>query len=173
MNFIILSGFKGGFKNELSACPGCEPLTLFFKPLSRWEAGRLAERPCRGRGSSGIWQRHNKGKGRGCEEVRGASMHAAPRTSLLLSQPLQALPLGLPHRVREDGKWVRAGCFSDWACKHSQLSFSPCSQRAFCPSAYPSAAASSGGLSNSQINSRRAARTEFELKNKSPDPLSN
>ena len=48
-------------------------------------------------------------------------MHAAPRTSLLLSQPLQALPLRHPRRVSEDGS---EGCFSDWACKHTQLSFS-------------------------------------------------
>jgi len=34
---------------------------------------------------------------------------AAPRASLLLSQPLQTLPLGHPHRVSEDDKWVREG----------------------------------------------------------------
>ena len=32
---------------------------------------------------------------------------AAPITSLLLSQPLQALLLGHFHRVSEDGEWVR------------------------------------------------------------------
>jgi hypothetical protein len=41
------------------------------------------------------------------EVARGASVHAAPRTSLLLSQALQAHPLGHPHRVSEDDKWVR------------------------------------------------------------------
>jgi len=40
-------------------------------------------------------------------------MLLAPRASPLLSQPLHALPLGHPHRVSEDGKWVREGCFSD------------------------------------------------------------
>jgi len=38
--------------------------------------------------------------------------------------PLQALPLGHPHRTSEDGKWVREGCFSDWGkhkCKHSAV----------------------------------------------------
>jgi hypothetical protein len=61
------------------------------------------------------WQRKQEAcKGRGCdEEARGASMHAAPRTSLLLSQALQALPLGQLQRFSEDGKWVREGCFSD------------------------------------------------------------
>jgi len=68
----------------------------------------------------------------------------APKTNLFLSQPLEVLPLGHPHRVREDGKWVRRGCFSDcgkYACKHSQLSFSPCSQWAVYPSACTVAAA--------------------------------
>jgi len=42
-------------------------------------------------------------KARGAaEEARGAYMHAAPRTSLLLSQALQAVHLGHPHRVSED-----------------------------------------------------------------------
>jgi len=61
------------------------------------------------------WQRQRQprelaeaeAKGRGCKEARGASMHAAPRTSLLLSPALQALPLGHPHRVSENDKWVR------------------------------------------------------------------
>jgi hypothetical protein len=34
-------------------------------------------------------------------------MHGAPRTSLLLSQPLKSLFLGHAHSVSEDGKWVR------------------------------------------------------------------
>ena len=38
---------------------------------------------------------------------------AAPRTSLLLSQPLQALLLGHLSRVSVAGKWVSKGCFSD------------------------------------------------------------
>jgi hypothetical protein len=65
--------------------------------------------------------RQREGVGARCEEACGASMHAAPRTSLLLSQALQALPLGHPHRACEDGKWVREGCFTDLrdvACKH-------------------------------------------------------
>jgi len=64
-------------------------------------------RSCRGEAAQGAGGGIGKGKGRGCEEARGASMHAAPRTSLLLSQALQALPLGHPHRVSEDDKWVR------------------------------------------------------------------
>jgi len=76
-------------------------------------------------------------------------MHAAPRTSLLLSQ---ALPLGHPHRVKEDGKWVREGCFSiEGSTRAStQLWFSPCSQCTVCPlactAAAAAAAANSGGL---------------------------
>ena len=73
---------------------------------------------------------------------RGASMHAAPRTSLLLSQ---ALPLGHPHRVKEDGKWVREGCFSiEGSTRAStQLWFSPCSQCAVCPLTCSSSSSSS------------------------------
>jgi len=54
------------------------------------------------------------GNGRGCdEESRRAPMHAASKTSLLLSRPLQALPLVHPHRVSKAGKWAREGPFSD------------------------------------------------------------
>ena len=106
---IFLSGFEGGgFVNYLPECPGCEPLTRSSSPcpqLRGWPLCRGTMRSCRGRGSTGSWQRHRQR--RDCEEARGASMHAAPRTSLLLSQALQALPLGHPHRVSEDDKWVR------------------------------------------------------------------
>jgi hypothetical protein len=76
-------------------------------------------------------------------------------------------PLGHPHRVSEDGKWVQEGCFSDcgkYACKHSQLSFSPCSQWAvwgqsvILPISLHSSSrsqVSNGGLSNSRIDSRQ------------------
>ena len=57
---------------------------------------------------------------------------------------------------------VREGRFSAWGkltCKHTQLPYSPCSQWAVCPSACTAAAAAaaakSGGLSDSQINSRQ------------------
>ena len=96
------SCFEGGLKIELPACPGCESPTRswsFCSQLRGWPLSRGTKRSCRGRGIG-------KGKGRGCEEARWASMHAAPRTNLLLSQALQALPLGHPHRVSEDGKWV-------------------------------------------------------------------
>jgi len=46
-------------------------------------------------------------------ERPGAFIHAPPRASLLLSQALQALPLGHPHRVGEDGKWLKESRFSD------------------------------------------------------------
>jgi len=87
----------------LEACP----------QLRSWPFSRGTMRSCRGRGNSaGSWLRHRQGKGHGCKEAHGASMHAAPRSSLLLSKALQALPLG-HHRVSEDGKWVSEGCFSD------------------------------------------------------------
>jgi len=73
-------------------------------------------RSCRGRGSSGAGRgskRPARGEAVMKRPVRGASMHAGARTSLLLTQALQALPLGHPHRVCEDGKWVREACFSD------------------------------------------------------------
>ena len=48
-----------------------------------------------------------KARGAAVKRPVGRSMHAAPRTSLLLSPALQALPLWHPHRVSEDDKWVR------------------------------------------------------------------
>jgi len=70
-------------------------------PLLRgWLLSREATRSFRGRGSSSSWQRQRQRQSKGREEARGAPMHAAPRTSLLLSQPLPALILGHPHRVR-------------------------------------------------------------------------
>ena len=50
---------------------------------------------------------------RWCARETEWGARAAPRTSLLLSQALQALLLDHPHGVREDGKWVREGCFFD------------------------------------------------------------
>jgi len=82
-------------------------------------------------------------------------MHAAPRTSLLLSPALQALPLWHPHRVSEDDKWVRRLLLEGSTCASTQQWFSPCSQWAVYPSACTTAAAAAniGVFSNSQINS--------------------
>jgi len=100
-------------------------------------------------------------------------MHAAPRTSLLLSQALQALPLGHPHRVsKEDGKWVREGCFSiEKSTRAStQLWFSPCSQCAVCPLACTAAAAAAAataksGLEFTNLSPTEPARTGLKLEN--------
>jgi len=129
-----------GVNIGLHACQ-CEPSwPCFWSPspqLRGWLLSREIMRSCRCRGSSGSWQRQRQGA-RLWKGLRGAC--AAPRTSLSLSQPLQALPLKHPHRVSKDGKWVREGCFSD-SGKHSLLSFSPCSQWAVCPAACTAAAA--------------------------------
>ena len=87
-------------------------------------------------------------------------MHAAPRTSLPLSQPLQALPLGHPRRVSEDGKWVRESCpliegstldaLTAIVLPMQPMGSLPISL--YSSSTAQAAAASSGGLSNSQIH---------------------
>ena len=87
------------------------PLALFLKPLS--PAERLA---AEGEAAQGA------GRGRGVQaQLRSALVRlcarwgarAAPRTSLLLTQPLQALLVGHRSRVSVADKWVRKGCFSD------------------------------------------------------------
>jgi hypothetical protein len=95
------------------------------------------EAKARGRSSRG----RGKRKGRGCdEEARWAPMLLAPRASLLLSQPLQTLPLGHPHRVSEDAKRV-ASLIEE--C--TKLSFSPCRQWSACTAACTAAAAAGAG----------------------------
>ena len=111
---MISSGFKGTFKNGFPLCQ-CKPLALLSEPHSPAEGLLRGHEKLQRERQLRSWQRKQEAcKGRGCdEETRGASMHAAPGTSLLLLQALQALPLGHPHRVCEDGKWVREACFSD------------------------------------------------------------
>ena len=111
---MISSGFKGTFKNGFPLCQ-CKPLALLSEPHSPAEGLLRGHEKLQRERQLRSWQRKQEAcKGRGCdEEACGASMHAAP-TSLLLTQPLQALLLGNPHRVSEDGKLVRGeGCFSD------------------------------------------------------------
>jgi len=99
-------------------------------------------RSCRGRGSSGSWQRKQEAKARGEAVMRPVGrpcIRLLLSCLLLLSQPLNALPLGHPHRVGEDGMWVREGCFSDLREAHMQAltdkSISLCSQWSVCPAA--------------------------------------
>ena len=132
------------------------PLALFLKPQSPSESLAAQQQDCeklqrerqlkelqeeeakaRGRSSRG----RGKRKGRGCdEEARWAPMLLAPRASLLLSQPLQTLPLGHPHRVSEDAKRV-ASLIEE--C--TKLSFSPCRQWSACTAACTAAAAAGAG----------------------------
>jgi hypothetical protein len=142
------------------------PLALFLKPL--FPAERLAaQRPwvaAEGEAAQEL-AGGGKGKGWGCdEEACGAPMHAAT-TSLLLWQPLKVLPLKHPHRVSEDGKWRRKGCFS-YSGKHRastqkavDLPMQPMSSLHSSSSSSSSTAqagaASRGWLSNSQIKFRQ------------------
>jgi len=86
-------------------------------------------------------------------------MHAAPRASLLLSQALQALPLGHPHRVSEDGKWGRevASLIEGSTRASTHSCHFPVQPMGCLPISLhsSSSSSSSGELSNSQINSRQ------------------
>jgi len=111
-------------------------------------------RSCRGRGSSRSCKRKRQrqeeeaveGEARGRGEavmkrpVGRPCMLLAPRASLLLSQPLQTLPLGHPHRVSEDAKRV-----APLIEECTKLSFSPCRQWSACTVACTAAAAGAGG----------------------------
>jgi hypothetical protein len=151
--------------------------------LRGWPLTRGTMRSCRGKGSSGSWQRK-----RGVDTVEhlwGMRIEWGARLQEQVSsspQPLQVLPLGYPHRVSEDGKWVREGCFSDWGkhtCKHTQLSFSPCSQWTVCPAACTAAAAAAAGaaaeanigsLSNLTIKSWQDPHKSLWTQNLIPRP---
>ena len=133
------------------------PLAGFLKPHSPLKGLLLSigtVRSCRGRGSSRSCKRKRQrqeeeaaeGEARGRSEavmkrpVGRPCMLLAPRASLLLSQPLQTLPLGHPHRVSEDAKRV-ASLIEE--C--TKLSFSPCRQWSACTAACTAAAAAGAG----------------------------
>jgi len=158
----MYSGFEGDFQNELQACQ-CEPPGPVLEApvqLKGWLLSRGTARSCRGRGRSRSWQRKQEACRQGVRLWGRGPWGAHACSSKDKPPPLtapQGPSSGASTRVSENGKWVREGCFSDWGkhtCKHSQLCFSPCSQRAVCTSACTAAAAAavnSGGLSNSLI----------------------
>jgi hypothetical protein len=129
-------------------------------------------RSCRGRGNSGSWQRKQGARGKAVMRPVGR-----PCIWLLLSQRLQTIPLGHPRRVGEDCKWVREGCFSDLgssthASTHRQvvLSMQPMVSLPSSSSTIQAAAASRGGLLNSQINSKQEPRKSLRTQKLIPRP---
>jgi len=72
-------------------------------------------RSCRGSQPRELVEEEAKARGKSGKRPVGchAIAREAPRASLLLSPPLQALLLGHPSRTSVDGKWVREGCFFD------------------------------------------------------------
>jgi hypothetical protein len=107
-------GWNGWFQPQLK-CGWIftdQPQGVGWKFFNRSSTASLG-----GKGSSGAG-RGRKRQRQGARPVGRPCMQLQEPGFLLLSQPLQALPLGHSHRISEDGKWVREGCLSDWG-KHT------------------------------------------------------